>query len=183
MRNWQHKTKQDYTLQSLSGCPKDGVHFSSCPGHNPIGAGGVIASLLYLTNQLRQNTRQIEYDVKTSEVAAYQEMTRRIVDNRHVLMSAQTLSTLLDKVGDNEELTSEEKRRYSVYVLSMLSNADAAYFQYEKGLLSEERLYALFQPLLRHFRSYRFSNIVWRDLKHEFVQSFCDYLEKKLDRG
>jgi hypothetical protein len=145
------------------------------------GAIAVVATLIYLAVQIRQNTRQIEFDVRTSEVVAYQEMTRRIVDVRHALMTDQILSATLNKVmKDEEELTREERRSYSTYLLSMLSNADAAFFQYERGLLSRERIDSLIHPLLRHFRTHRRASQVWNGVKHEFVVSFRDFLDDKL---
>ena len=145
------------------------------------GAIAVVATLIYLAMQIRQNTRQIEFDVRTSEVTAYQEMTRRIVDVRHALMTDQFLSATLNKVArDDEELNSEERRSYSTYLLSMLSNADAAFFQYERGLLSRERINSLVHPLLRHFRHHPRASRVWGGVKHEFVEPFQVFLDDKL---
>jgi hypothetical protein len=144
------------------------------------GAIGVIATLIYLAGQLRQNTRQMEFETRSSEVGAYQEMTRRLVETRHALMTDTDLSRTLNKVRKDEQLTAEEARAYSVYVLSLLHNADAAFYQYEKELLSLERTESLMMPLLRHFRDHVRAQRVWESLKHEFVEEFRIFLDTRL---
>ena len=144
------------------------------------GAVGVIVTLIYLAGQLRQNTRQMEFETRSSEVGAYQEMTRRLVETRYALMTDKDLSLTLNKVNRDEELTAEENRAYYVYVLSLLHNADAAFYQYEKELLSLERTESLMMPLLRHFRGHARAQRVWESNKHEFVEEFRIFLDTRL---
>ena len=145
-----------------------------------IGATGVIASLIYLAIQLRHNTRQMEFNAKTTQVAAYQEITGRMVQNRQVMFSGSELPTLIEKVRSGESLGVVETRRYNAYVLSMISNADAAFFQHQQGLLSDERLLSLCRPLIRHIRQYPLGAAYWNIIKTEFVEDFTVYLDEHI---
>jgi hypothetical protein len=145
-----------------------------------VGATAVVGTLIYLAVQLRHNTKQMEYSARTTEVASYLEITGRLVQNRQVMFSSAELPTLIEKLRQGEQLDDVETRRYGAYVLSMLANADAAYFQYSKGILSLDRLDSLCQGLLRHLKTHPFGVVQWKIYREEFVSEFRDYLDKKI---
>ncbi len=140
-----------------------------------VGAFAVVCSLIYLGYQLRQNTR-------TAEVTAYQEMVRRIAELRQVMLGSPELAQALNKAMREEEMSNDEKRRYEVYLHCMLMNADAAFFQHQKGILPWERLIALTQPLVRHFGYTRRAHLVWSNRQDEYIPDFRQFLEKQLSK-
>ena len=148
-----------------------------------VGAAAVVASLIYLAIQLRHNSNQMEFSARTTQVAAYHEITGRIVQNRQIMFSSSELPLLIEKVRSGDWLDNVEVRRYGAYVLSMISNADAAHFQYAQGLLSKARLDSLCQPLLRHVKVYPLARTHWESVRHEFVDEFREYLDGKFNES
>ena len=146
-----------------------------------VGAIAVVTTLAYLAYQIRQNTRQIEFEIRTTEVAAYQEITSRVVNTRQAMMTDTDLLATLIKAERGENFDDIERRRYGAYVSSMIANCDSAYFQYMKGMLTPDRLDALCAPLFRHIRRHKPGLSMWQRIEHEYVAEFRAYLNHELE--
>jgi hypothetical protein len=109
-----------------------------------IGAAGVIVSLVYLTFQVRQNTRAIRaqtYDSFVSQFRNWNEpmrTDRRMAERFHELME------------DVESLPPEDQR-HAIHVLFDFARlAENLHYQYREGMLSE----AVWRGWENLFRSY-----------------------------
>ena len=112
-----------------------------------IGAAGVIASLVYLAVQIRQNTHAMEEGKRLALAQTYQ-------------MRADALQTMLVQAANSEyvgpilvkltglgypediaaldQLTTEERGRFRQWQIAQQTHWDNLFFQYQQGFLDKE---------------------------------------------
>lgn len=119
-----------------------------------IGSVAVIASLIYLSIQIRQNTRAMEEGRRLALAQTYQmradalqEMLVQAADSHH-------LAPIIDKLtgagypGDVaalDILTSEERSRFRLWQIAQHTHWDNMFFQYQQGYISREYYEDAFQ--------------------------------------
>jgi hypothetical protein len=97
-----------------------------------IGAIAVIASLIYLAFEIRQNTRAMRR-------AATQDIHRSLNDQTRCLVESPDLAALYFRASHRpEELTGEERFRFKFLLAYVLSNFELAIEYYREGLLSDD---------------------------------------------
>jgi hypothetical protein len=99
-----------------------------------IGAIAVIASLIYLAFEIRQNTRAMRQ-------AATQDIHRSLNDQTRCLVESPDLAALYFRASHRpEELTGEERFRFQFLLTYVLSNFELAIEYYRDGLLNDEMI-------------------------------------------
>jgi hypothetical protein len=97
-----------------------------------VGAVGVIASLVYLALQIRQNT-------KSTRTAMYQAATRDMFDAADLIASDADLNSIWFRGNrDFDSLSREEKRRFAAYMFSLLRRYANALHQTNAGMIDGE---------------------------------------------
>ena len=97
-----------------------------------IGAIAVIASLIYLAFEIRQNTRAMRR-------AATQDIHRSLNDQTRCLVESPDLAALYFRASQRpEELTGEERFRFQMLLTYVFSNFEMAIEYYREGLLGDE---------------------------------------------
>jgi hypothetical protein len=118
-----------------------------------IGAAGVIASLVYVAAQIRDNTR-------SSRIQQRQESTRQFVDFMDLLLLNPDLADLHDRGRDlPEELDTEELKRFRRIILRGFWYFSAQFHQYKIGALGDDE----WSESARIIRSY---------LRHKGIQDW-----------
>lgn len=97
-----------------------------------VGAVGVIASLVYLASQIRQNTNAMRGTAHESSVARNTSWTIAIGS------SAQVAALLTKGHSDYHSLSSEERYQYTHMLTAMFLGAEATFHQYKRGNLERE---------------------------------------------
>jgi hypothetical protein len=108
-----------------------------------IGAVAIVATLAYLSVQIRQNAKALERqeDIARSQILQYRADS---VTNLAVLMSSvQENVELVTKLKSSEgigpaDLLPEEKIRAYLLLTALRSNLENAYLQYKRGYLPED---------------------------------------------
>lgn len=119
-----------------------------------IGSVAVVATLIYLAIQVRQNSRQMQDNVNSLQVSAYQDLMSRISEmNRMAIENPDWAAVTRKAVANPEDLTEIEFGQYTTYVILLLRHADMAYMQYERGLLDGERYLSSLGPFLGSMRA------------------------------
>jgi len=140
-----------------------------------IGAFGVIASLLYLSTQLRQNTQSIRD-------ATIHEVVRDYANAGHVLNADPELVAIFYKgLKDFESLTESESQRFATVMGTSLRLFENLIYQAERGRLDKDAvqgLYAHFEWVIRQsgFRQW------WVRGSTIFSRDFVDYISAFLAR-
>ena len=96
-----------------------------------IGAIGVIASLVYLASQIRQNTRAMQGTTHESFVA------RNSTWAVAVGSSSQLADLLARGHRDYEALPSSERLQYGHMMMTAMLGAEATFYQFKRGILDE----------------------------------------------
>ena len=94
-----------------------------------VGAIGVIASLVYLASQIRQNTNAMRGTAHESSVARNTSWTIAIGS------SAQVAALLTKGHSDFHSLSAEERYQYTHMLTAMFLGAEATFHQYKRGNL------------------------------------------------
>ena len=97
-----------------------------------IGAIGVILSLLYLSIQIRHNT-------KTVRASSYQAITSHLADiNRSAVDDPEFAKLLIEGTMDLGTLSEVDRYRFGVFLSARLRHYENIYFHYSQGLLDSE---------------------------------------------
>ena len=97
-----------------------------------VGAVAVLATLLYLALQIRQNTRFVQAATYHSAIRARNEFNFAVAMNPE-------LSALLIRAADrNTALDAEEQQRFNALMWALFNLFEDAFVQHSQGLLSRE---------------------------------------------
>ena len=111
-----------------------------------LGAVGVIATLVYLSIQIRQNTRSLDATQRLALAQTYQ-MRSDALQNMLVQAASSSIGGIIYKVseagypedvGALNTLTPEELSRFRQWHIAQQAHWDNMHFQYEQGFLDEE---------------------------------------------
>jgi hypothetical protein len=106
-----------------------------------LGAFGVIASLVYLARQMRQNTR-------TTRAAAYQHFDQSLQDAFFHVLSVPGMARVVRQGGAGyDQLDEDDATLYSLWMGGMMTRFDNAYYQFRIGMIDEERWEALLRMI------------------------------------
>ena len=112
-----------------------------------LGSIGVIATLIYLAIQIRQNTRSIDDSRSLAMAQTYQARAELRVSSSRFEADSEHVAPIMDKLTtagwpENwsafEELSSLEQRRVSAWVTVSHRQLDNYHYQYQQGFLDEE---------------------------------------------
>jgi hypothetical protein len=135
-----------------------------------VGAGGVIVTLVYLSVQIRQNTRAIRaqtYDSFVSQFRHWNEPMR--VDQE----MSERFSALIEDV---ENLPAREQR-HAVHVLyDFVRLAENLHYQYREGMLAES-VWLGWESLFRTYLNARGFIWYWEKRRSFFAEEFNEWVE------
>lgn len=150
-----------------------------------IGAVGVIASLIYLSVQIRQNTHAMEEGRRLALAQTYQ-MRADALQQMLVTAADSHIGAIIVKLAEDgypediealQRLSAEERGRFRLWQIAQQTHWDNLHFQYQQGFLDEE----YFRDSFRE-RTVRLAP-VWRALGISGGRrSFIEEIER-LERG
>jgi len=138
------------------------------------GALGVIASLVYLATQIRQNTRAL----RSSAVQDYTMGTANAIG----LMGQSPENAAVFQRGLQlfDDLSEPERAHFSMMIASVYLNCDAMYWINLQGIVPSE-LWDREQRLLQFYLSMPGGRRVWERLENVSVsQPFAEYVRTRL---
>ena len=138
-----------------------------------IAAVGVIASLIYVARQIRDNT-------SATRASVYQSLTEHITGITFAIGSTRELAEFVGRVGVNiEPLTdATDALRWDAYAYTVFRNYDNIYFQRTLGVLSNERMDGLLRmAIVFNFRNYPRMLTYWSRVKEGFSTPFRGYVD------
>ena len=133
---------------------------------------GVLAGIVFLGIEINQNTTSIE-------VGAYQELTAQI--SRINELGIENPGSWLSLTGNRKlsELSPEEQERVSSMFLLVVRHGDLAFYQYERGMISEERLESALAVMTNNLCTPNFREL-WSTYNLAFVPSYRSYVESRI---
>ena len=116
-----------------------------------LGSIGVIATLIYLAIQIRQNTHSLDEGRKLALAQAYEARARVANESARENLHSDYWPSLMVKYdeGGLDALSPEERRRYLALVQSQSVRFDNIHYQHENGFLDDEYYETTFKALVR----------------------------------
>lgn len=109
-------------------------------------AAGVALTLVFVGLQLREASRQTALNTTSIQVAAYQDLNAQISHFNELLLDpaiAMVFERMTDPAADWSRFNPVERRQARSLLYMRVRHADMAFYQFERGILSEERLNSL----------------------------------------
>ena len=143
-----------------------------------ISAVAVVVSLVFVGFEIRNSSEQTEQNTKAVQISAYQDLISRIVEINQIGIEE---STTIEGLLDIKNPTDTELEKLSAFLWILFRHGDMAYFQYENGSISEERMLSAMAPLLSRFGH---PAIVkrWHEIKLAFVPAYRNYIDNFIER-
>ena len=135
-----------------------------------LAALGVIASMGFVGWEIQQNTR-------SAQVSAYQDLIGQISQLVTLTFEDPEFGILLREetafAGSTTEL---EDTQVDAYLWLLFRHGDMAFYQYERGLLSAERLRSAMNPTTQRLRQ-PFVQDWWERRKSSFAPEYQEYVD------
>ena len=112
-----------------------------------LGSLAVLATLVYLSVQVRQNTRSMEEGRKLALAQTYQMradalqmMLVQAADSEYIgpIITRLTSAGYPDNISALKQLSDEDRGRFRQWQIAQQTHWDNMYFQYEQGFLDQE---------------------------------------------
>ena len=137
-----------------------------------IGFIAIIGSLIFVAIESRNSTKQAALTTQALEITAYQELVTNIEELNMLGLqndgAASVMAKIWNEPGDMEQFR-ENRMLYLLY-----RHGDMAYFMYERGAISEDRLQSVLGPLpLNSQRGRDF----WQQQKIAFTEGYREYID------
>ena len=114
----------------------------------------------------------------SASVNAYQELTGRIIDFTE--RSAASPRSFTDGSRESFESLSEADQGIAISrTITLFRYGDLAFYQFEMGMLTEQRFESLFTPVLVSICSYQMG-LAWSNMRPGFVPSYQEYVDSKI---
>jgi hypothetical protein len=144
-------------------------------------AMAVVVSLVFVGLEVRETARQTRLNTEALHIAAYQDLVAQIAQFNEALLDP-ALAELYSKLNSPEntwdDLTPLESVQAERILFMVVRHADMAYYQYERGLLPEDRLTSAVAPLVSPLRAPIYQEF-WNRRKGAFVESFRSYIDAR----
>ena len=137
-----------------------------------IAAIGVVASLFYLAVQIRQNTRQIDENIKASKAAAVNTSLQLISNNRIAIYSDEGTAGIWQRgLNDPNSLDALEKLRFRVIFSNVMDALFNTYSLTKATNFSPETWASQIATVRRIIRT-KGGEWFWGEYQHEYRQDF-----------
>ena len=137
----------------------------------------VVISLIFVGFEIHNSNKQTEQNTKALQVSAYQDLIDRIVELN--MLSIEESITIEHLLGI-ESPSRVELEQLNGFLWIIFRHGDMAYFQYEQGSISEERMLSAMGPLLGRL-NHPYVIKRWHESKYNFVSGYVDYIDRYLD--
>lgn len=153
-----------------------------------LGSIAVLATLVYLAVQIRQNTRSMEESRKLALAQTYQMrsdalqmMLVRAADSEHIgpLITKLTSAGYPEDISALRELSAVERGRFRLWQIAQQTHWDNMFFQYQQGFIDEEYYRDSFRERVRRLAP------TWQELnvggaRQSFVEEIDSIMSEKV---
>lgn len=147
-----------------------------------ISAAAVVLTLVFVGLEVREATRQTALNTQSIQVAAYQDLISQITQFNQLLLDpevAAVFERMMDPEATWAEFSVVERRQARALLYILIRHADMAFYQFERGMLPEERLVSALRPLLSDIDKpiYR---AFWEEVRVNQVPAFREYVDGEI---
>jgi hypothetical protein len=136
-----------------------------------VAAIGVIASLIYLAVQIRQNTRSVR-------AATHHSSARAATETQNIFAQSNDLARIF-RIGsrETEELTEDERQRLDSMLMSIFMWYEDTFFQYQQSMIDREVWEGRQRALLSQLKRPGIASW-WARRSGFFADSFVSYVDQ-----
>lgn len=143
-----------------------------------VGGLGIIASLIFVGFQVQQSANETALNTRAVEVNAYQALVEKLDGFSVRIMEDPTLNILVMDETDMADLSREQRSQVISYFYNVVRLGDLAFYQYELGMLSEERMETAIGPINDRVCNTLFREF-WDSNNRNFVEDFREFIDAK----
>ena len=136
---------------------------------------GVIAGIVFLAIEIRQNTQSLQVNAYQQLISQIDSMARLRLQDPDLGMN---LHASIEAYPEN--LSNEEAYRMFGLFFIITRSADLAYYQFQQGALSYERLVSATSPLQTYVCSEAYREF-WTNAQNYFVAGFREFVGSMTD--
>ena len=137
-----------------------------------LGAGAVVVTLIYLSFQLRQNT-------KTIKVSSAQAVTEELQAMFSLLCSDQSLADIFVEAGNSTKLDGAKAVRYYTFSSNLLRVYENAFLQRRENVIEEAHWEGMTRMMIDYTKMTAFPEY-WHNRKHWMSNDFQQYMESNI---
>jgi hypothetical protein len=145
-------------------------------------ASAVVLTLVFVGLQLREASRQTSLNTTSLQVAAYQDLNAQITHFNELLLDP-ALAIVFERINDRgwdwSRFDPTQRRQARSLLFMRVRQADMAYYQFERGMLSEERLNSALRPFLEDIDR-PVVRAFWDERAPKQVPGFRDYINRRI---
>ena len=142
-----------------------------------ISAIAIVLSLIFVAVEIRNSSEQVEQNTQALQITAYQDLIGRIVEINAIGIEE---SVTIESLVAVDSPTGKEVEKLNSFLWILFRHGDMAYFQYEQGAISEERLVSAMTPMLARLR-YPVVKTRWLEIEGAFVPSYREYVRIQIE--
>ena len=135
-----------------------------------VGAAAVVASLMYLAAQMRQNAREVRS-------AASDAASKGLVDWLNPLVQNPASFDVFWRGVIGDELDDTETPRFIMLVFTFLKTVEAMHLKHQEGVIDEE-LWRGWSAILKSFTRHPGIQAYWKRRKPAFTSSFVKWMDE-----
>ena len=143
---------------------------------NLLAAVGVIATLIYLSIQIRQNTKAVRSSSIQNLVQSFSTTAQAAVENEHII------PLLLKSNAGVDGLTEVERARLHFWFIMTFRRFEGVYFQRDLGIVDADVIDGFERSHIAILAS-KSAQQWWAESKGIFNSGFVSYLEELLAKG
>ena len=143
-----------------------------------ISASAIVLSLIFVAVEIRNSSEQVEQNTNALQITAYQDLIGRIVEINAIGIEE---SVTIESLVAIDFPTKKEIERLNSFLWILFRHGDMAYFQFEQGAISEERLVSAMTPMLVRLR-FPVVKARWLEIEEAFVPSYREYVRKEIEK-
>ena len=134
-----------------------------------VGATAVVATLLYLSYQLRQNT-------KTTRLSSTQAVCEQLQSMFSLLASDESLAEIFNQASKGTTLTGAKKVRFNAFYSDMFRVYENAFIQRQEKALGDDHWDGMTKMMIDITEMASFPSY-WENRKHWFSEKFQQHIE------
>ena len=142
-----------------------------------VSAIAVVVSLIFVGLEIRNSSEQVEQNTQALQIAVYQDLIGRIVEINTLHIEE---STSIESLVELDSPSDKQAQMLTNFLWILFRHGDMAYFQFEKGAISEERMKSAMAPLVLRLQ-YPRVRAHWQETKKAFVPEYQTFIDSKIE--
>jgi hypothetical protein len=146
-----------------------------------ISAIAIVASLIFVGVQVRQAANVTSLNTRAVEGQVYQDLVAQITNLNYARVGNKQFADVFARYAAGQDLLDAgEVQQMNAYAATIFRIGDVAYQQFRNGLIDEESLQSVLNPVTLSF-DYALSRRMWTFLSPGLTEEYVRYMQEITD--